>query len=60
LVEKRNPRADATPQAVKIPLPAVASPASQAAVTSLSARAIAAEVTLESTAPVPDAVIKMD
>jgi DNA-binding NarL/FixJ family response regulator len=60
LVEKRIPRADATPQAVEIPLPAVASPASQAAVTSLSARAIAAELTLESTAPVPDAVIKMD
>ena len=43
LVDKRIPRADATPQAVEIPLPAVASSASQTAVTSLSAQAIAAE-----------------
>lgn len=42
LVDKRIPRADATPQAVEIPLPAVASSASQTAVTSLSAQAIAA------------------
>jgi hypothetical protein len=43
LVDKGIPRADATPQAVEIPLPAVASSASQTAVTSLSAQAIAAE-----------------
>jgi DNA-binding NarL/FixJ family response regulator len=43
LVDKRIPRADATPQAVEIPLPVVASSASQTAVTSLSAQAIAAE-----------------
>jgi hypothetical protein len=42
LVDKRIPRADATPQGVEIPLPAVAGSASQTAVTSLSAQAIVA------------------
>jgi len=59
LVDKRIPRAEASAPTVKIPLPAVASPTSQTAVTSLSAQAIAAEVTLKSSAPVPDAVITM-
>ena len=38
LVDTRIPRAEATPQAVEILLPAVASPDSQTAVTSLSAQ----------------------
>jgi hypothetical protein len=60
LVDKGIPRADATPQAVEMPLAAVASPAAQAAITSLSAQAIAAEVTPGSTAPARDNVIKRD